>query len=79
MVASTPTTVPLMTVPFFNSIVTISRFSFCRNLTSFIMIYRSGGAVVDGWIDWMGGQRLYMDVGTSSVGGWRAVDDLLVF
>ena len=39
MVASTPTTVPLMTVPFFNSMVTISRLSFCKNLTSFIFGY----------------------------------------
>jgi hypothetical protein len=38
-VASTPTTVPWITVPFFNSIVTCSRFSFCRNLTSFIVGY----------------------------------------
>ena len=37
MVASTPTTVPCITVPFFSSIVTCSRFSFCRNLTSFIV------------------------------------------
>ena len=37
IVASTPTTVPCKTVPFFSSIVTCSRFSFCRNFTSFIL------------------------------------------
>ena len=37
IVASTPTTVPCMTVPFFNSIVTCSRFSFCKNFTNFIL------------------------------------------
>lgn len=37
MVASTPTTVPCITVPFFNSIVTCSLFSFCKNLTNFIL------------------------------------------
>lgn len=42
MVASTPTTVPLTAVPFFNSIVTISRFSFCRNLTNFIVKINTG-------------------------------------
>lgn len=36
MVASTPTTVPCITVPFFSSMVTCSLFSFCKNLTNFI-------------------------------------------
>lgn len=38
MVASTPTTVPEMTVPFLSSMVTCSRLSFWRNFTSFIVI-----------------------------------------
>ena len=36
MVASTPTTVPWITVPFLSSMVTVSRFNFCRNLTNFM-------------------------------------------
>ena len=38
IVASTPTTVPWITVPFFNSMVTCSRLSFCKNFTSFMLI-----------------------------------------
>ena len=37
MLASTPTIVPCITVPFFNSIVTASLLSFCSNLTSFMV------------------------------------------
>ena len=38
IVASTPTTVPWTTVPFFSSIATCSRLSFCRNLTNFMVV-----------------------------------------
>jgi len=41
MLASTPTIVPLIDVPFFNSIVTTSRFNFWRNFTSFMVEYES--------------------------------------
>jgi len=41
MLASTPTIVPLIDVPFFNSIVTTSRFNFWRNFTSFMFEYES--------------------------------------
>ena len=41
MLASTPTIVPLIDVPFFNSIVTTSRFNFWRNFTSFMFEFES--------------------------------------
>ena len=42
ILASTPTIVPWIAVPFLSSIVTVSRLSFCRNLTSFMFVFWTG-------------------------------------